>query len=66
MDIEKFIENITHPKTFVTLFEDMEAFRDWVGTGNKKEIAIVLDLFVSYELFEYCVIIKEELEKKIT
>ena len=63
-EFEKIVVDMLYPPNFINIFPTMDSFRDWVSLGGKEDIEIILKLYEFHELYEHCVIIKEELNKK--
>ncbi len=63
-EFEKKMADMLYPPNFVNIFPTMGSFREWVSLGEKEDIETILKLYEYHELYEHCIIIKEELNKK--
>ena len=61
-EIEEMYLELIQPPTFIELFETDNDFREWLQIGTKEEMGWALKAFERYELYNYCKIIKEEME----
>lgn len=58
--LESRFEELIVPTNFVTLFRDIEEFREWCNGGSIEDLRYTLDAFKQYEeIYEYCAIIVE-------
>ncbi len=62
--IENKLKGILHPPNFVKTFKDKEEFTHWLKLGSIEDLQNLLAIFEQEEMFEYCILIKKEIEIK--
>ena len=60
--IENKLNDILYPPNFVKSFKDKEEFSSWLKLGTVKDLQNLLTIFEQEEMFEYCILIKKEIE----
>jgi len=60
----KLMDEMLYPPNFIKIFPTMDSFRNWISLGEKEDMETILKLYEEHELYEHCVIIKEEIHKK--
>lgn len=60
-NINSFYEGLIDPPELVKNFKSDKEFIDWLRIGTKKDMKCALRAFEIEEMYEYCNLIKEEI-----
>ncbi len=58
-------DEILLPREFVKNFVDMEHFKEWCRGGLINDCKAMLDIFINYEMYEYCQAIQDVIDEKV-
>lgn len=57
-------EDFIDPQNLIKHFSDENEFREWCKKGTIQDLKCTLEAFEKAELYEICLIIKDEINKK--
>lgn len=61
MDTSKTYTEIINPEKIIKQFDTIDGFIDWLRIGTTEDLKYCLKAFEDAELYEYCAIIRDEI-----
>lgn len=62
---DEYYEQIIDPVNFIKNFPDAQGFRMWAENGGILDLHAAIDAFLDAELYEYCAIMQDVIDKRV-